>query len=73
MTDGPRERGAEAVRADGNRATQLWMLDPHREPPPTLTGPLRAEAGRPDLHQLCHWAAFTHQGNPAPGRPISLA
>ncbi|MER8257618.1 hypothetical protein [Streptomyces albidoflavus] len=49
------------------------MLDPHREPPPTLTGPLRAEAARPDLHQLCHWAAFTHQGNPAPGRPISLA
>ncbi|MEU6108960.1 HAD hydrolase-like protein [Streptomyces albidoflavus] len=24
-------------------------------------------------HELCHWAAFTHQGNPAPGRPISLA
>ncbi|AWL30866.1 CHAT domain-containing protein [Streptomyces albidoflavus] len=58
---------------DALRATQLWMLDPHREPPPTLTGPLRAEAARPDLHQLCHWAAFTHQGNPAPGRPISLA
>ncbi|MGA5425799.1 CHAT domain-containing protein [Streptomyces koyangensis] len=52
---------------------QLWMLDPHREPPPTLTGPLRGEATRPDLHELCHWAAFTQQGNPAPGRPISLA
>ncbi|MFB8415190.1 CHAT domain-containing protein [Streptomyces albidoflavus] len=58
---------------DALRAAQLWMLDPHREPPPTLTGPLRGEAARPDLHELCHWAAFTHQGNPAPGRPISLA
>ncbi|MGV9658726.1 CHAT domain-containing protein, partial [Streptomyces koyangensis] len=52
---------------------RLWMLDPHREPPPTLTGPLRGEATRPDLHELCHWAAFTQQGNPAPGRPVSLA
>ncbi|GAA2532709.1 hypothetical protein ABWI13_03325 [Streptomyces koyangensis] len=58
---------------DALRADQLWMLDPHREPPPTLTGPLRGEATRPDLHELCHWAAFTHQGNPASGRPISLA
>ncbi|WP_405757471.1 CHAT domain-containing protein [Streptomyces sp. NBC_01420] len=50
---------------DALRAAQLWMLDPHREPPPTLDGPLRAEAARPDLHHLHHWAAFTHQGNPA--------
>ncbi|MGW6054289.1 CHAT domain-containing protein [Streptomyces sp. NPDC055189] len=51
---------------DALRAAQLWMLDPHRKPPPTLQGPLRTEATRPDLHHLQHWAAFTHQGNPAP-------
>ncbi|MEV4999085.1 CHAT domain-containing protein [Streptomyces niveus] len=50
---------------DALRAAQLWMLDPHREPLPTLDGPVRAEAARPDLHHLHHWAAFTHQGNPA--------
>ncbi|WP_331734235.1 CHAT domain-containing protein (plasmid) [Streptomyces atratus] len=50
---------------DALRTTQLWMLDPRREPPPTLGGPLRAQAARPDLHHLHHWAAFTHQGNPA--------
>ncbi|WP_101255076.1 CHAT domain-containing protein [Streptomyces barkulensis] len=51
---------------DALRAAQMWMLDPHREPPPTLGGLLRREAARPDLHRLHHWAAFTHQGNPAP-------
>lgn len=55
--------------ADALRAAQLWMLDPHRQPPPTLTDPaLRTEATRSDLHQLHLWAAFTHQGNPAPAR-----
>ncbi|MFE3945733.1 CHAT domain-containing protein [Streptomyces sp. NPDC059118] len=49
---------------DALRAAQLWMLDRHRVPPPTLDGPLRAEAARTDLHRLHHWAAFTHQGNP---------
>ncbi|MFE6668069.1 CHAT domain-containing protein [Streptomyces sp. NPDC057697] len=49
---------------DALRAAQLWMLDPRRVPPPALDGPLRAEAARPDLHRLHHWAAFTHQGNP---------
>ncbi|KAB8166363.1 CHAT domain-containing protein [Streptomyces sp. 3MP-14] len=51
---------------DALRAAQLWMLDPHREPPPTLPDPLRREAGRPDLHRPHLWAAFTHQGNPRP-------
>ncbi|MFD4116631.1 CHAT domain-containing protein [Streptomyces niveus] len=50
---------------DALRAAQLWMLDPHREPLPILKGSLRAESARPDLHHLHHWAAFTHQGNPA--------
>ncbi|MFD5794375.1 CHAT domain-containing protein [Streptomyces diastatochromogenes] len=51
---------------DALRAAQLWMLNPHRKAPPTLDGLLRREATRPDLHRLHNWAAFTHQGNPAP-------
>ncbi|WP_338001645.1 CHAT domain-containing protein [Streptomyces naphthomycinicus] len=51
---------------DALRAAQLWMLDPRRTLPFPLDGPLRHEAARPDLHHLQHWAAFTHQGNPAP-------
>nr|WP_307818846.1 CHAT domain-containing protein [Streptomyces sabulosicollis] len=54
---------------DALRAAQLWMLDPRREPPPTLRGELRGEATRTDLDQIHLWAAFTHQGNPA-GRDI---
>ncbi|MFE7572755.1 CHAT domain-containing protein, partial [Streptomyces sp. NPDC057539] len=50
---------------DALRAAQLWMLNPRREFPSTLDGPLRRQATRPDLHHLHHWAAFTHQGNPA--------
>ncbi|WP_432251597.1 CHAT domain-containing protein [Streptomyces sp. HNM1019] len=50
---------------DALRAAQLWMLDPHREPPPTLRGELRGEATRTDLDRVHFWAAFTHQGNPA--------
>ncbi|MGY0055429.1 CHAT domain-containing protein [Streptomyces sp. LZ34] len=50
---------------DALRAAQLWMLDPHREPPPTLHDDLRGEAARIDLDQVHLWAAFTHQGNPA--------
>ncbi|WP_249416610.1 CHAT domain-containing protein [Streptomyces sp. TS71-3] len=51
---------------DALRETQLWMLDPDRTPPPTLHDPvLRREATRTDLHHVHHWAAFTHQGNPA--------
>ncbi|GAA2300171.1 CHAT domain-containing protein [Streptomyces violaceusniger] len=50
---------------DALRAAQLWMLDPRREPPPTLRGELRGEATRTDLDHIHLWAAFTHQGNPA--------
>ncbi|MDX3227976.1 CHAT domain-containing protein [Streptomyces sp. ME19-01-6] len=50
---------------DALRAAQLWMIDPHREPPPTLHDDLRGEAARIDLGQVHLWAAFTHQGNPA--------
>ncbi|MFE2188511.1 CHAT domain-containing protein [Streptomyces sp. NPDC059455] len=51
---------------DALRATQMWMLDPDRTPPPTLHGELRHEMTGPDLGRIHHWAAFTHQGNPAP-------
>ncbi|MFF7366771.1 CHAT domain-containing protein [Streptomyces tricolor] len=51
---------------DALRAAQSWMLDPHRRLPFPLDEPLRHEAARSDLHQPHHWAAFTHQGNPAP-------
>ncbi|MFE2181761.1 CHAT domain-containing protein [Streptomyces sp. NPDC059455] len=50
---------------DALPAAQLWMLDPRREPPPTLRGELRGEATRTDLDHIHFWAAFTHQGNPA--------
>ncbi|WP_414820489.1 hypothetical protein [Streptomyces tricolor] len=51
---------------DALRAAQSWMLDPHRRLPFPLDEPLRHEAARSDLHQPHHWAAFTHQGKPAP-------
>ncbi|MFE2441440.1 CHAT domain-containing protein [Streptomyces sp. NPDC059426] len=53
---------------DALRAAQLWMLDPRREPPPTLHGELCDEAVRTDLDRVHLWAAFTHQGNPAARR-----
>ncbi|ASQ98886.1 CHAT domain-containing protein [Streptomyces sp. 11-1-2] len=53
---------------DALRAAQLWMLDPRREPPPTLHGELCDEAVRTDLDRIHLWAAFTHQGNPAARR-----
>ncbi|MBO3676497.1 CHAT domain-containing protein [Streptomyces sp. NEAU-YJ-81] len=53
---------------DALRAAQLWMLDPRREPPPTLHAELCDEAVRTDLDRIHLWAAFTHQGNPAARR-----
>ncbi|CAM5538183.1 CHAT domain-containing protein OS=Streptomyces antimycoticus OX=68175 GN=SANT12839_016320 PE=4 SV=1 [Streptomyces antimycoticus] len=53
---------------DALRAAQLWMLNPRREPPPTLHGELCDEAVRTDLDRIHLWAAFTHQGNPAARR-----
>ncbi|MEE1824947.1 CHAT domain-containing protein [Streptomyces sp. BE20] len=55
---------------DALRAAQMWMIDPGRAFPPALDGPLRHEATRSDLHHLHHWAAFTHQGNPAPAPTV---
>ncbi|KAB8165715.1 CHAT domain-containing protein [Streptomyces sp. 3MP-14] len=53
--------------ADALRAAQRWMLRPEDRVPLPLTDAIRHEAGRPDLPDVHLWAAFTHQGNPAPG------
>ncbi|MCT2591572.1 CHAT domain-containing protein [Streptomyces sp. N2-109] len=54
--------------ADALRAAQVWMLDPDREDPGSLSGELLREMGRPGLESLPVWAAFIHQGHPGPGR-----
>ncbi|MCL6671544.1 CHAT domain-containing protein [Streptomyces panaciradicis] len=55
---------------DALRATQRYALTPtgHRCPVPGLTDldPFLAEQ---DFSGPLNWAAFIHQGNPAPGRP----
>lgn len=58
--------GEGLAPADALRAAQLWMLDPERRPPPGMAERLCREAHRADLGELPLWAAFTHQGNPAP-------
>ncbi|MGW4376123.1 CHAT domain-containing protein [Streptomyces albidoflavus] len=58
--------GAGLAPPDALRAAQLWMLDPDRRPPPGMAERLCREAHRADLGELPLWAAFTHQGNPAP-------
>jgi hypothetical protein len=59
--------------ADALRAAQLWMLDPNRENPGSLTGELLREISRPGLERLPVWAAFIHQGHPGPGRETAAA
>ncbi|MER6996707.1 CHAT domain-containing protein [Streptomyces sp. NPDC000410] len=54
--------------ADALRAAQMWMLDPGRRNPGTLSGELLREMARPGLERPAIWAAFTHQGHPGPGR-----
>ncbi|MEU6671234.1 CHAT domain-containing protein [Streptomyces sp. NPDC046727] len=51
--------------ADALRAAQMWMLDPHRRNPGSLTGDLLAELdGNHRLEHPAAWAAFIHQGHP---------
>ncbi|MFG2555309.1 CHAT domain-containing protein [Streptomyces sp. NPDC048581] len=59
--------------ADALRAAQLWMLDPDRTNPGSLTGELLREMRRPGLERLSVWAAFIHQGHPGPGRATTAA
>ncbi|MFJ2585004.1 CHAT domain-containing protein [Streptomyces sp. NPDC087538] len=52
---------------DALRAAQMWMLDPDRENPGSLSADLLDElARRPELHRPAAWAAFIHQGHPGP-------
>ncbi|GGW43433.1 hypothetical protein GCM10010503_20090 [Streptomyces lucensis JCM 4490] len=53
---------------DALRAAQLWMLDPDRKDPGSLSDALRPDIRRPDLQRPSVWAAFIHQGHPGPGR-----
>ncbi|MFC9233422.1 CHAT domain-containing protein [Streptomyces decoyicus] len=52
---------------DALRAAQLWMLDPRRENPGSLSGVLLRQLERPDLDRIPLWAAFIHQGHPGRG------
>ncbi|WLQ47107.1 CHAT domain-containing protein [Streptomyces poriferorum] len=57
----------EMSPVDALRAAQMWMLDPRRENPGSLSTDLVDElAGAPDLHRPAAWAAFIHQGHPGP-------
>ena len=47
---------------DALRLAQLWMLDPHRRPPPEMPAVLASRAGNPGLSEVSVWAALTHQG-----------
>ncbi|MET8751775.1 CHAT domain-containing protein [Streptomyces sp. NPDC004667] len=52
---------------DALHLAQMWMLDPDRKNPGSLTGSLLDELTRgPDLHRPATWAAFIHQGHPGP-------
>ncbi|MEU9564002.1 CHAT domain-containing protein [Streptomyces sp. NPDC048161] len=51
---------------DALRTAQLWMLDPGRENPGSLSGVLLRLAERTDLDRVPLWAAFIHQGHPGP-------
>ncbi|MFG2986656.1 CHAT domain-containing protein [Streptomyces sp. NPDC048258] len=52
---------------DALRVAQMWMLDPDRKNPGSLSDTLLDElaGGRP-LHHPAAWAAFIHQGHPGP-------
>ncbi len=52
---------------DALHVAQMWMLDPERQNPGSLSGSLLDELNRgPDLHRPATWAAFIHQGHPGP-------
>jgi hypothetical protein len=48
--------------ADAIRSTQLWALDPDREPPDGMPPVLARYATLPGLAHPWAWAAFIHQG-----------
>lgn len=44
------------------REAQLWMLDPDREPPPSMPDALRRHRGEADIARIDAWAGFVHAG-----------
>jgi CHAT domain len=44
------------------RQAQLWMLDPVREPPPTMPAQLRRQLLDADVARIDAWAGFVHWG-----------
>lgn len=44
------------------RQAQLWMLDPDRELPADMPGPLRSRLASTELADVVNWAAFVHWG-----------
>ncbi|WP_327174543.1 CHAT domain-containing protein [Streptomyces sp. NBC_01335] len=54
---------------DALHGARMWMLDPERENPGSLSDELVRElAGAPELDRPAAWAAFIHQGHPGPAR-----
>ncbi|MEV7280548.1 CHAT domain-containing protein [Streptomyces sp. NPDC093111] len=52
---------------DALHVAQMWMLDPDRRNPGSLSDTLLEELDRgPALHRPAAWAAFIHQGHPGP-------
>ncbi|MGE7384486.1 CHAT domain-containing protein [Streptomyces sp. NPDC004126] len=52
---------------DALHVARMWMLDPGRQNPGSLSGSLLDELTRgPDLQRPAIWAAFIHQGHPGP-------
>ncbi|MFI1993851.1 CHAT domain-containing protein [Actinoplanes sp. NPDC020271] len=47
---------------DALHRAQLWMIDPHREPPEKMPAELRDELARTDPAEVAAWAGFVHWG-----------
>ncbi|MGW8730958.1 CHAT domain-containing protein [Streptomyces sp. NPDC055808] len=48
------------------RAAQLWMLDPGRQLPSSVSGLTDRDTELPGLDRPALWASFIHQGHPGP-------
>ncbi|NGN63476.1 CHAT domain-containing protein [Streptomyces sp. A7024] len=55
-------RRQSAAPAAALRRAQLWMLDPHRRPPPDMPAHLANRVRLIRAQDLAGWAGFTHQG-----------
>lgn len=55
-------RRESASPAAALRQAQLWMLNPHRRPPPDMPAQLANRVRMIRSQDLAGWAGFTHQG-----------